>query len=198
MSTNERRMIRTDRGKIMIFVDGSNLFFTAQMLNIEIDYISLVSHLVGDDKLVRVNFYAGIDPDNNQSVGWQYFMKRTGFRMVTKALQINPDGTKKANCDVEMAVDMIHLADSFDTAIVITGDGDLTYALQNLINQGKQVELVGSKLNTKDSLVFTADRFIELEHIKWSIVKQQTSYNRESASQHQSQTMEVVGTTKSS
>ncbi|NCY26859.1 MAG: NYN domain-containing protein [Alphaproteobacteria bacterium] len=81
------------------------------------------------------------------------------------------DGKAKANCDVEMAVDMINFADSFDTCILITGDGDLTYAVDTLVSRGKQVEVVGHKQNTKDTLIHSADRFIDLESIKHLIAK---------------------------
>ena len=166
-----QEFIQTDRGKIMIFVDGSNLFYTAQMMGIEIDYIKLVNVLVNRDKLIRANFYSGIDNDNMTSVGWKYFMKRTGFRMVTKQVVSYADGKAKANCDVEMAVDMINFASAFDTCILITGDGDLTYAVDTLVQQGKQVEVVGHKQNTKDTLIHSADRFIDLESIQHLIIK---------------------------
>jgi uncharacterized LabA/DUF88 family protein len=163
--------LKTDRGKIMIFIDGSNLFYTAQMMGIEIDYIKLVDTLVGKDSLVRACFYAGIDGDRSQAANWHFFMKRSGFRMIMKQLQTFADGNRKANCDVEMAVDMINLSDSFDTAVVCTGDGDLTYAINALMNRGKQVEVVGSKYNTNDSLINTCDRFIDLESLRHRIIK---------------------------
>ena len=167
----QNEFIKTDRGKIMIFIDGSNLFYTAQMMGIEIDYLKLTETLVGRDKLIRVNFYAGIDTENQLSAGWQYFMKRSGFKMITKPLQCFADGNRKANCDVEMAVDMINLANSFDTAILVSGDGDLTYAVQTLVNKGKQVEVLGNKMNTNDGLIQACDRFIDLESIRYNITK---------------------------
>lgn len=167
----QNEFIKTDRGKIMIFIDGSNLFYTAQMMGIEIDYLKLTETLVGRDKLIRVNFYAGIDTENQLSAGWQYFMKRSGFKMITKPLQCFADGNRKANCDVEMAVDMINLAHSFDTAILVSGDGDLTYAVQTLVNKGKQVEVLGNKMNTNDGLIQACDRFIDLESIRYNITK---------------------------
>jgi uncharacterized LabA/DUF88 family protein len=167
----QNEFIKTDRGKIMIFIDGSNLFYTAQMMGIEIDYLKLTETLVGRDKLIRVNFYAGIDTENQLSAGWQYFMKRSGFKMITKPLQCFADGNRKANCDVEMAVDMINLANSFDTAILVSGDGDLTYAVQTLVNKGKQVEVLGNKMNTNDGLIQACDRFIDLESIRYQITK---------------------------
>jgi uncharacterized LabA/DUF88 family protein len=167
----KRETLKTERGKIMIFIDGSNLFYTAQMMGIEMDYIRLVEQLILNNKLVRAYFYAGIDNVNTQSLNWQYFMRRTGFKMVTKQLQCFSDGNRKANCDVEIAVDMINLADSFDTAILVTGDGDLTYAVQTLVNKGKQVEIVGHRSNTNDTLINACDRFIDLENIREFITK---------------------------
>ena len=154
----------------MMFIDGNNLFYTSQIINIDIDYIKLVHELVRKDQLLRVNFYAGVD-DSASSAGWLYFMRKSGIRMVTKPLQILPDGSKKANCDVEMAVDLVGMASTYDTAIVLTGDGDFTYALETVAKQGKQVELVGSKLNTNESLIQAADRFVDLEGLKGLIQK---------------------------
>jgi uncharacterized LabA/DUF88 family protein len=167
----KQEVIKTDRGRLMLFIDGSNLFYTAQMMGLEIDYLKLVDTLVGRDKCIRVNFYAGVDTESQNSTGWQYFMKRSGFRMITKPLQIFPDGTRKANCDVEIAVDMMQVLDSYDTAILLSGDGDLSYVTQTLVNKGKQVEIVGYKGNTSDSLLQACDRFIELDSIRANIKK---------------------------
>jgi uncharacterized LabA/DUF88 family protein len=166
-----QEFIKTYRGKIMIFIDGSNLFYTAGMMGIEIDYLKLVDVLVGEGQLLRVNFYAGVDDEHTGSINWQTFMKRTGFKMITKQVVSYADGKQKANCDVEMAVDMINLSNSFDTAVVVSGDGDLTYAVNCLINKGKQVEVFGLKANTNDYLMDAADRFIDLDSIRHLIVK---------------------------
>jgi len=40
---------------------------------------------------------------------------------------------KKANLDVEIAVDMMALVGSYDTAVVRGGDGDLAYAVNVLV-----------------------------------------------------------------
>lgn len=165
--------LKTDRGRVMIFIDGSNLFFTQQLMGFDIDYVRLVETLVGTNDLIRVFFYAGIDMQTNQSTAWQFFMRKKGFKLVTKPLATLPDGSKKANLDVEMAVDMVLLKDSYDTAVVLTGDGDLAYAVNKVVGFGKQVEVVGSKLNTNSSLIEAADRFIDLEGQRANIIKRQ-------------------------
>lgn len=166
-----QQFLPTERGRVMIFIDGNNLFFTQQYMNLDMDYLKLVEVLVGSAKLVRVMFYAGVDTQSSQSSNWQYFMRRKGFKMVTKPLMTLPDGSKKANCDVEMAVDMVMMQDAFDTAIVLSGDSDLTYAVQRLSSEGKQVEIVGSRQNTSIALTDAADRFVDLEGLRHQIAK---------------------------
>ena len=140
-------------------------------MGIEIDYIKLIDECIGKDKLIRVYFYAGIDNENNQSMGWKYFMKRAGFKMMTKQLEVFPNGLKKANYDVEMVVDMLSLIDKYDTAILITVNTELVYAIHHLINQGKQVEIIDHKNNSIERCINIVDRFIDLESIKNCITK---------------------------
>ncbi len=167
----QQQFLPTERGRVMIFIDGNNLFFTQQYMNLDMDYLKLVEVLVGSAKLIRVMFYAGVDTQSTQSSNWQYFMRRKGFKMFTKPLVTNPDGSKKANCDVELAVDLVMMQYAFDTAIILSGDGDLTYAVQRLSSAGKQVEIAGSRQNTSITLTDAADRFIDLESIRHQIAK---------------------------
>ncbi len=179
-----RKSVPTIRGKIMIFIDGSNLFYTAGMMNMEIDYLKLVEALLDmkhpDEKtqLVRVYFYTGVDPQSDAHCNWEKFMRMTGFKMVTKNLQTFPDGTRKANCDVEMTVDMISLIGTYDTAILISGDGDLTRAVEYMVDKGVQVHVCGHKSNTNEGLIRSADRFIDLESLKTQILLARPSHNK--------------------
>ena len=68
-----------------------------------------------------------------------------------------------------MAVDMVALADRYDTAILVSGDGDLAPAVDYLINRGVQVNIAGIKANTKDVLMKNVDCWIDLESIKHQI-----------------------------
>ncbi len=160
-----------NRGRVAIFIDGSNLFYAALQLGIEIDYTKLLCRLTGGSRLLRSFFYTGVDPTNEKQQGFLLWMRRNGYRVITKDLVQLPDGSKKANLDVEIAVDMMALVGCYDTAILVSGDGDLAYAVDAVSYRGIRVEVVSLRSMTSDSLINVADRYIDLDSIKEDICK---------------------------
>lgn len=161
----------SNRGRVAIFIDGSNLFYAALQLGIEIDYAKLLSYLTDSGRLLRAFFYTGVDRTNEKQQGFLLWMRRNGYRVVTKDLVQLPDGSKKANLDVEVAVDLMNLAPYYDTAVLVSGDGDLTYAVNAVTYKGVRVEVVSVRSMTSDSLIDVADYFIDLDSIKEHIQK---------------------------
>ncbi len=159
------------RGRVAIFIDGSNLFYAALQLGIEIDYTKLLVRLTASSRLLRSFFYTGVDRANEKQQGFLLWMRRNGYRVITKDLVQLPDGSKKANLDVEIAVDMLSLAGTYDTAILVSGDGDLAYAVNAVSYKGVRVEVVSLRSMTSDSLINVADRYVDLEQIKDEIQK---------------------------
>ena len=160
-----------NRGRVAIFIDGSNLFYAALQLGIEIDYSKLLHRLTGGSRLLRSFFYTGVDRANEKQQGFLLWMRRNGYRVIAKDLVQLPDGSKKANLDVEIAVDMMALVGSYDTAVLVSGDGDLAYAVDAVSYRGARVEVVSLRSMTSDSLINVADRYIDLEHIQTDIQK---------------------------
>ncbi|MGK7916862.1 MAG: NYN domain-containing protein [Prochloraceae cyanobacterium] len=160
-----------NRGRVAIFIDGANLFYAALQLGIEINYTKLLGCLTSGAKLLRAFFYTGVDLTNEKQQSFLLWMRRNGYRVVTKELTQLPDGSKKADLDVEIAVDMMTLVDSYDTAILVSGDGDLSYAVNAVSYQGVRVEVVSLRSMTSDSLINYADCYIDLDSIKENIEK---------------------------
>lgn len=160
-----------NRGRIAIFIDGSNLFYAALQLGIEIDYSKLLCYLTQSSRLFRSFFYTGVDPTNEKQQGFLLWMRRNGYRVVSKELVQLPDGSKKANLDVEIAVDMMALVGCYDTAVLVSGDGDLAYAVDAVSYRGARVEVVSLRSMTSDSLINVADRYIDLDGIREEIQK---------------------------
>ncbi len=163
--------ILENRGRVAIFIDGSNLFYAALQLGIEIDYSKLLYRLTGGSRLLRSFFYTGVDRTNEKQQGFLLWMRRNGYRVIAKDLVQLPDGSKKANLDVEIAVDMMALVGAYDTAILVSGDGDLAYAVDAVSYRGARVEVVSLRSMTSDSLINVADRYIDLDQIKEDIQK---------------------------
>jgi uncharacterized LabA/DUF88 family protein len=167
------QQVLANRGRVAIFVDGSNLFYAALQLNIEIDYTKLLARLTGGSRLLRAFFYTGVDRTNEKQQGFLLWMRRNGYRVIAKDLIQLPDGSKKANLDVEIAVDMMALVGSYDTAVLVSGDGDLAYAVNAVSYRGVRVEVVSLRSMTSDSLINVADRYTDLENVKEEVQKTQ-------------------------
>jgi uncharacterized LabA/DUF88 family protein len=163
--------ILENRGRVAIFIDGSNLFYAALQLGIEIDYSKLLYRLTAGSRLLRSFFYTGVDRTNEKQQGFLLWMRRNGYRVIAKDLVQLPDGSKKANLDVEIAVDMMALVGSYETAVLVSGDGDLAYAVDAVSYRGARVEVVSLRSMTSDSLINVADRYIDLDQIKEDIQK---------------------------
>ncbi|APB33003.1 hypothetical protein GlitD10_0689 [Gloeomargarita lithophora Alchichica-D10] len=165
------QQVLENRGRLAIFIDGSNLFYAALQLSIEIDYTKLLCYLTAGSRLLRAFFYTGVDPTNEKQQGFLLWMRRNGYRVVYKELVQLPDGSKKANLDVEIAVDMLALVGSYDTAILVSGDGDLAYAVDAVSYRGVRVEVVSLRSMTSDNLINVSDRYIDLDSIRDEIRK---------------------------
>jgi uncharacterized LabA/DUF88 family protein len=164
------------RGKITIFIDGNNLFHAARSVGVEIDYAKFLNFLRGNSPLLRAFFYTGVDEKAERQQGFLLWMRRNGYRVVEKDLKTYADGTKKANLDVEIAVDMLSLADKYDTAVLVSGDEDFSYAINAVAYKGVRVELAGFRSNTSPRLIDVADQFIELDSHIEEITKTESRY----------------------
>jgi uncharacterized LabA/DUF88 family protein len=55
--------------------------------------------------------------------------------------------------------------------VLVSGDGDLAYAVNAVSYRGARVEVVSLRSMTSDSLINVSDRYIDLEMIKEDIQK---------------------------
>lgn len=160
------------RGRVAVFIDGNNLFHAARFHNIDIDYNKLLRVLLGDGRLLRAFFYTGVDVGAERQQGFLLWMRRNGFRVIHKELKTFYDGTRKANLDVEIAVDMLSLAGRYDTAVLVSGDEDFVYAVNAVAYKGCRVEVAGFRSNTAPKLIDVADYFIDLGDIADKVRKE--------------------------
>src|SRR6478736_4700104 len=166
------------RGRVAVFIDGNNLFHAARFHNIDIDYNKLLRLLLGDGRLLRAFFYTGVDVGAERQQGFLLWMRRNGFRVVQKELKTFYDGTRKANLDVEIAVDMLSLAGRYDTAVLVSGDEDFVYAVNAVAYKGCRVEVAGFRSNTAPKLIDVADYFIDLGEIADKVRKEASAGQR--------------------
>ena len=70
---------------------------------------------------------------------------------------------------------MMALVDFYDTAVLVSGDGDLAYAVDAASYRGARIEVVSLRSMTSDSLINVSDRYIDLEQIKGEVKKTASS-----------------------
>lgn len=162
---------KTGRGRVAIFIDGANLFYAIQELGIRIDYTKFLKFLIGDDNLFRAFYYTGVEATDEKQRGFLLWMRHHGFRVVSKPVLQRPDGSKKANLDVEMAMDIVSLAGQYDTVVLVGGDGDLACALDKVSDCRARVEVVSLRSMTSEALIDVADYYVDLEEIQGKICK---------------------------
>ncbi|MGG6262788.1 NYN domain-containing protein [Leptolyngbya sp. AN03gr2] len=163
------------RGRLAVFIDSASLLHAASQLDITIDYRKLLEVLIKDAWLVRVMFYTGADPGNDRQHGFLVWLQHHGYRVVSKELTCFADGSKKANLDVEIAVDMLSLSSYCDTVLLLCGNGELSYALDAVSHRGVRTELVGLRSMTSERLIRLSDVYIDLESISAQICRENDS-----------------------
>lgn len=163
---------RLDRGRVVVFIDGASLFYAAMQMEIEVDYNRLLSRLISGGRLIHAHFYTGVDPANEKQKGFLYWMQCNGYRVVAKDLVQSTTGSaKKVSLNVEIAVDLVRLSPYCDTMILVSGDGDLTCALDFVTYQGVQTEVVGLRSMTSEHLINVSDYYTDLATIRQDIQK---------------------------
>lgn len=165
---------RADRGRVVIFIDGASIFYVATQLGIEIDYAKLLNCLTHHGHLVHAFFYTSIDSTNERQRRFLYRVQQQGYRIITKELIQFSDGSRKANLNVEIAVDAMRLATYCDTVVLLSGDGELAYAVDMIASKGVQVEVACLRSMTSNHLINVADYFLDLSTIKQMIQKSAT------------------------
>jgi uncharacterized LabA/DUF88 family protein len=161
--------------KLAVFIDGSNLYAAAKGLDFDIDYKLLLDFFAGQSRLVRAFYYTAIIEDQEYSplrplVDW---LDYNGYTMVTKPTKEFTDaqGRKKikGNMDVELAIDMLEMANSVDHVVLFSGDGDFKSLLAAVQRKGVRVTVIStiksSPAMISDDLRRQADYFCDLDDL---------------------------------
>ena len=168
-----------DTERIALFIDGSNLYAAARALNFDIDYKRLLEVFSEQGVLVRAFYYTALIEDQEYSpirplVDW---LDYNGFTMVTKPTKEFTDsyGRRKikGNMDIELAIDVMEMAEHLDHIILFSGDGDFRRLVEAVQRKGLRVTVVSTvKSNppmVADELRRQCDRFLELMDLAQSI-----------------------------
>jgi uncharacterized LabA/DUF88 family protein len=163
----------TDR--LALFIDGANLYSAAKALGFDIDYRKLLDEFKKRGVLIRAYYYTTITENDDYSpirplVDW---LDYNGFTLVTKPARefIDSQGRKRwrGDMDIEIAVDMMQMAEAADHLVLFSGDGDFRALVEAVQRKGRRVTVVSTMKSqppmTSDDLRRQADNFVDLNDL---------------------------------
>ena len=161
--------------RLALFIDGANLYSSAKGLGFDIDYKRLLEEFRTRGVLVRAYYYTALVEDQEYSpirplIDW---LDYNGYTMVTKPTKEFTDAMGrrkiKGNMDIELAIDVLEMAEHLDHVILFSGDGDFRRLVEAVQRRGLRVSVVSTIKSSPpmvaDELRRQADDFIELSEL---------------------------------
>ena len=165
--------------RVGLFIDGANLYATARALGFDIDYKRLLDLFETKCRLVRALYYTALVEDQEYSpirplIDW---LDYNGYTMVTKPTKEFTDSSGrrkiKGNMDIELAIDVMEMAEHLDHIVLFSGDGDFRRLVEAIQRRGRRVTVVSTVRSqpsmVADELRRQADRFVDLVDLQSEI-----------------------------
>jgi uncharacterized LabA/DUF88 family protein len=174
-------MVFYPQERIGLFIDGSNVYAAARALNFDIDYRRLLDVFAAKGRLIRAFYYTALIEDQEYSpirplIDW---LDYNGYTMVTKPTKEFTDAMGrrkiKGNMDIELAIDVMEMAERLDHVVLFSGDGDFRRLVEAVQRRGVRVSVVSTIRSQPpmiaDELRRQADTFLELQDLQPSIAR---------------------------
>lgn len=180
--------------KVVIFIDGANLYATSKAIGVDIDYRNLLADIRKKCRFIRAYYFTAYLDDQEFSsirplIDW---LDYNGYTMITKPAKEFTDAAGnrkiKGNMDIEIAVEALELAPHYDHMIMFSGDGDFTSLVKALQRRAIKVTVV-STLSTPtpmiaDELRRQADFFVDVVDLVKNFGRTQNTAPRVSPAPH--------------
>jgi len=154
--------------RVAIFIDGSNLYHALRenLARTDLNFSEFIKKLVGDRTLFRTYYYNVLQDAERNPDGAR---EQAEFLTILKGspyLEVRLGTTKRSNTgmvekgvDVMLATDMLAFGFDglYDTAILVSGDGDFAHAAQAVKNKGRHLEVAYFESNASRDLLELAD-----------------------------------------
>ena len=169
---------KNGKERIMIFIDGANLYHRigGMFANEKTDYFNFekfIINLTGDRELLGTYYYNVIldrkyNPER-YAEQQRFFSKLKRIKnfnlvicMMQKARVRGRDIYQAKEDDIHLASDMFELSDKYDTAILVSSDGDFVPAVRVVQRRGRKVGNIGFEKGFSYYLKTVCDRFRKL------------------------------------
>ena len=159
-------MVKHRDQRVGVFVDVQNMYYSAkQLYNAKVNFREILRTAVGSRQLIRAFAYV-IKADIKEESSFFEAIKKIGYEVRAKELQVFYGGAKKGDWDIGIAMDMIRMAQKIDTAVLVSGDGDFRALLEYLRSMGCRTEVIAFGKAASQRMVEEVDDFIDIDKNK--------------------------------
>lgn len=160
-------------GGTYAFIDGQNLHSGVSQLGWKLNHKKFRQYLRDDLGVEKAFIFLGFMEEQQDLYT---ALQDAGFILIFKPLIRYHDGTIKGNVDADMVLKVMIEIDNYDTAVIVTGDGDFHGLLRHLIQVRKLKKLIIPNKENSSSLferIGEIDQrryFIYMENLKDKVI----------------------------
>lgn len=148
------------RQRTAILIDGQNMYLSAKAKGAKLDY-SAVLKTMDSREITRAIIY-NVSPSGVDQSKFLRAMEMLYFEVKSKEPRKLPDGSIKADWDMQIAIDALALADKVDVIVILTGDSDFIPLIHALKSKGVRVEIMSFPETTGTQIISVADKYLEV------------------------------------
>jgi len=142
--------------RVIIFIDNSNIFKGFRKYDIKADYEKLKNIITKGRKLHGIFLYEGVVyPMSPEKKKWyKNLSEKSGYMIKTSFDKIALNDAFEKKIDIKIAIDVISLAyeNAYDTAVLVSGDGDFVPVIKKLKELDKNVEVWAFRYSLANAL----------------------------------------------
>ena len=165
-----------EKGKAGMFVDVQNVQVTFEKGGNEVRYdklIDAVARKCGREglSLWKAVAFVPFDPRDQRRERLINALSFMGYRVKSKQVKRLPDGSVKANMDMEITLEILAAADYLDMIVIVSGDSDFVPLIDTLNRMGKKIWVVGTKKGAVGiELIRASDIYENMDDIEGVVI----------------------------
>lgn len=157
--------------RIALFIDGANVYAAAKRLGWNFDHRKILEHFSSYGALHNAFYYTAVPlPMDDKQKRFIDALTYMGYTVRTRPLREatdeNGDTYRRASLDIELVTDLLACAERYDTAVLLTGDGDFERPVEVLRARGRRILVASIPEMTSYELRNAADQYIDFKDIR--------------------------------
>ncbi len=150
--------------RVGVFVDAANLSASARReFGSKLDYRALLSVVLDGRHKATAIAYVVKDGDASLYQGFAANLRDGGYELREKTPRRRADGSKKADWDMGIAMEILDTLKDVDVVALCSGDGDYLPLVKRIKREGKRVEVFAFRSSTEEGLMRAADAYVPLD-----------------------------------